>query len=631
MKLIYSELKRLLPGLNYPAEKIADDLTLIGHLSEGVDKENGEEVINLEIAKDRGDALSYMGLAKDLSIFYNLNLNTQKVKLPTVNNKPAPGISITAKKAVDRLMSLKIIGIKNKTSPNWLKKVLRLHEINPINALVDLTNYVMLIYGVPCHAFDAQKVSNQLEWKIAEAKGKITTLDGTKIDIPIGSLVINDPKGAASLSTIGGQRTAIDLNTTETIIEMAIYNPTRVRLDSKNMGIITEASIRLEKELDTELIPTAFNHLIQLILKHCNGKIVTQTYDYYPERPKLPSIEFHPEKPAEFAGIDIPKKFSLSILTSLDCKVDQSGTSCQVIPPSVRKDLCLEEDLIEEVIRFYGYNKIPVDQPISSEKISDITPKILYLLQTIKNILVNLGYDEIRSWPIIRENNLHKPSYLPKNAQPIYTENNVNSEYPLLRMSLTSSLYLQTIQSKKFKLPDRQFFEIGKIYYQLNGKYLEKYSVSLYRPNNKSLKNDVEKLFNKLNREGDYSVEKINAKTFIEINLDKLVGVLSEIPEFSLDSPQVQTSGAVELTSQIINLDANVILDKKTAPEKLINIYQQKIPNDSLWKLEITDIYQTDDKKFKYTFRAYYYNITASKAKQIHLKAFKLTTAKGET
>jgi phenylalanyl-tRNA synthetase beta chain len=624
MKVIYSELKKLLPDLNYPAKKIADDLTLIGHLSEGVDKTDGEEVINLEIAKDRGDALSYLGLAKDLSVFYNLNLNNQKGKEPTVNSKQLPGIKITAKKSVHRLMSLKITNIENKTSPDWLKNFLQLHEINPINVLVDLTNYVMLIYGIPCHAFDAQKVSNQLEWKIAETKEKITTLDGTEIDIPTGSLVITDPEGTASLSTIGGQRTSIDLNTTETIIEMAIYNPTRVRLDSKNMGIITEASIRLEKELDTELIPTAFNYLIQLILDNCGGKIASETFDFYPKKPETPSIEFYPEKPAEFAGVNIPEKFSLGTLKKLDCQVSQSGTTYQVIPPTLRKDLCLKEDLIEEVIRFYGYNKIPADQPISSDKLPDITPKILYLIQAVKNTLVNFGYDEIRSWPIIRESNLHKPNYLPKDAKPIYTENNVNSEYPLLRMSLASSLNLQTIQSKKLKLPDRQFFEIGKIYYQLNRKYLENYSVSLYHPNDKLLKKDTEKLLNKLNGEGDYSVEKINGKTFVEINLDKLVSALSEIPEISLDTPQVQTSSAVELTRQIIDLDANVIIDHKINPQKLINKYQQKIPSDHLWKLEITDIYRTDDKKFKYTIRAYYYNITAAKAKEIHKTAFEL-------
>lgn len=625
MKLVYSELKKLLPNLNKPAEKVADDLTLIGHLSEGVKESNGEKIIKLEIAKDRGDCLGYYGLAKDLNILYDLKLEIPQVKLPQPVTDQKPKITVSAKREVYRLMSLKIDKITNKPSPKWLKDFLNYHEINSINTLVDLTNYIMLVYGIPCHAFDAQKVTNRLEWKIADQPDEITTLDGTKIDIPAGALVIADPTGAASLSTIGGRRTAIDLKTKETIVEMAVYNPQRVRLDSKNMGIITDASIRLEKSLDTELIPQAFKHLILLILENCGGEIFTQTLDFYPEKPTPPTINYNPQNPSAFAGINIPEKFGIGILKKLDCQVEKESNEYQIIPPTLRKDLNLEEDLIEDVIRFYGYDKIPTDEPISSEKLPDITPKILCLVNAVKNILVNLGYDEIRSWPIVRKENQHRPNYLPENSEPIYTENNVNSEYPLLRMSLASSLYLQTIQSRKLKIPDRKIFEVGKIYYQKNKNFFENYSVSFYQPDFDKLNSDSKKLLSLLGVENyEYSVEKLNNKKFIEINLEDLLKEIDKIPEIKLENPQKQTGKAVELNEQIVNLDANVILDEKIEPEKLIKKYKDKINPQHLWKLEIVDIFETKDNKFKYTFRAYYYNLSASKAKKIHLNAFDL-------
>ncbi len=625
MKLIYSELKKLLPDLSQPAEKTADDLTLIGHLSEGIEKEGGEEVIKLEIAKDRGGCLGYYGLAKDLSVFYDLDLKTNQAELPQPTGNKEPEITVSAENEVVRLMALSIGKIENKPSPVWLKKFLNLHEINSINTLVDLTNYIMLIYGIPCHAFDAEKISHQLVWKIADRPDQITTLDGTKINIPIGSLLIADPDGAASLSTIGGRRTAIDLKTKETIVEMAIYDPKRVRLDSKNMNIVTDASIRLEKDLDPELIPQAFGHLISLILDNCGGEITTKTMDYYPNKFSRPKIKYHPGKPTAFAGIDIPENFGLEILKKLDCQINENGSEYQISPPSLRKDLQMEEDLIEEVVRFYGYNKIPTNQPISSEKLSDITPKILYLIKAVKNILVNLGYDEIRSWPIVRKENLHQPNYLPEDAEPIYTENNVNSEYPLLRMSIASSLYLQTIQSRKLKLPDRKIFEVGKIYYQKDNEYWEKYAVSFYRPDFVELKADGQNLLAELGVEDyQYSNEKIKNKKFIEIDLEDLVEIIPEIPKNTLNSLSTQTAEAVELTRQIVDLDANVILDERIEPENLIRKYQEKIDPEILWKLEIIDIYPTENNKYKYTFRAYYYNTPASQAKKTHLDAFGL-------
>ncbi len=625
MKLIYSHLKRFLPSLNEPIEKIGNDLSLIGHMSEGIENISGEKVISLEIRQNRGDCFGYYGLAKELAVLYDLNLKTPKIKLPQAKEKTSVPIDISAEKEVDRIMSVKINNLKNQPSPAWLKKFLAIHDINPINTLVDLTNYIMLVYGIPCHAFDADKISGGLVWEITDKTDKIITLDGTKIDIPENSFVISDDKGAASLPAIGGKRTAIDLDTQKTIIEMAVYNPEKVRLDAKQMNIQTDAKIRLEKGLDPNLISLAFKHLIQLVLKECGGEIITKVKDYYPDPKEPAKIKLNISNASAYAGIKIPDEFGLQTLKKLGCKIKKNKKEYLVSPPTLRKDLSLEEDLIEEIIRFYGYDKISTDRPISSKELGDITPKVIYLKQTIKNILANMGYDEIRSWPIIQEKNIHQSPAIPKNAAPVYTQNNVNSNYPLLRMSLASSLYLQTKQYSKYKLPDLKFFEIGKIYYKHKNNYQEPYSAGFYQPDQEKLINDAENLFKKLGiNQADYQIEEIKNKKFIEINLNKIVNKLETIPEIKLVKPKKQTQQAIELTKQIINLDANVILNQKLEPEKLLKKYLNKIENKYLWKLSIVDIYKTKANQYKYTFRAYYYNLSAKKAKEIHLKTFQL-------
>ncbi len=625
MKLVYSELKKFLPDLDKSTQEIAGDLTLIGHMSERVETISGEQVIDLEIRQNRGDCLGYYGLAKEISVLYNLELKTTEIDLPETETKKKPPIKISAEDKVQRIMSLEITNLENKSSPDWLKKFLAIHDINSINTLVDLTNYIMLIYGIPCHAFDSQKVNGDLIWKITNKKDQIITLDGTKIDIPKNSFVISDDQGAVSLPVLGGKRTAIDLNTNQTIIEMAVYDPQKVRLDAKKMNVQTDAKVRLEKDLDPKLIPSAFKHLIQLVVDECGGEVATKTLDFYPKKSLPPEIELNLEKTGQIAGVEISDKFSLKTLKRLGCKLDNHSQNKYLVkPPSLRKDLNLEEDLIEEIIRFYGYDKISTDEPIGLKKLPDITPNVIYLKQTMKNILVNMGYDEIRSWPIINKKNLYQSKSLPSDIQPVETENSVNENYPLLRMSLASSLFLQNKQCKKYKLPDRKFFEIGKIYYKQNNKYHEHYSVAFYQPNEKKLIKDAENILKKLGKPGNYQVEEIKNIKIIEVNLSQLADKIKNVPNVKLKKAKKQTQQAIELTKQIIDLDANIILDEKKNPKKLIKKYQQKIDRRFLWKLTIVDIFKNQKGKYKYTFRAFYYNVSSKKAKQIHLEAFNL-------
>jgi phenylalanyl-tRNA synthetase beta chain len=589
MKLIYSELKKFLPGLSVKPEQLRDDITMIGHFTNYFEEINGEIVFDLDIKVNRGDCLGYYGLARDLSVFYNIPLkNLSGVETFCKTSLPILPITVTTDK-VTRIMALKISGLKNSTSPQWLQTFVKCHGSHPVNTLVDLSNYLMFLYGIPNHAFDTAKSTDKLIWEINSRFPEFISLDGTKISLTKDILMINNKNNALSLSFWGGEACAIDLSTTETIIEMAVYDRTTIRQNSRQLKAVTEASTRLEKDLDPELIPLAFKHFVKLILDNCGGQITSEIFDYYPQKLDVPAIEFDPQQVSATAGIDIPTDFSIDVLKRLGCIINNN----LIIPPSLRKDIILEADLVEEVIRFWGYQKIPTDQPLIYKEITDITPHEIYLIDELKDKLVALGYDEVLTWPLVKE---------PLDPQTVITtQNSINSESVYLRQSLIQSLAIQLDQYSRFKLPSPQFFEIGKIFSLINGQYIEKYSLGLYHHDSQKLQSDLKTL--------DLSANIQN--NFAEIILDNL-------PKPTQSLPKISNHTAIELTSQIITLDANVTA-KNSEPLKLIENYSSLIDKNILWSMEIIDIYQD-----RYTFRVSYYNCDDKTAKKIHLAAFGL-------
>ncbi|MFA5750063.1 MAG: phenylalanine--tRNA ligase beta subunit-related protein [Candidatus Shapirobacteria bacterium] len=595
MKLIYSHLQKFLPDLKVEPQQLRDDLTMIGHFTNFFEEIDSEIVFDLDIKVNRGDCLGYYGLARDLSIFYNIELISPKNLKLSPNNYNLP-ITITTDN-VKRVMAIKISELKNTDSPDWLKTFIKLHGNKPINTIVDLTNYIMFLYGIPNHAFDIAKSGDQLIWEMNPKYKEFISLDGSKLELNKDVLMINNPDKALSLSFWGGEACSIELNSTDIIIELAIYNPTTVRQNSRQLKSITEAATRLEKELDTEIIPTAFNHLIDLILQNCGGQISSNIFDYYPNPINLPEIEFDSKKPSLVSGIEIPTNFSTDVLTRLGCLVKDKF----ITPPSIRKDITIEADLIEEVVRFWGYKKIPTNQPISPKEIDDITPKEIYLIDQLKDLLIGLGYDEILSWPIV------STPVDPKSV--ITTQNSINTEVIYLRQSLIPSLKQQLDQYHRFKLDNSQFFEIGKIFSQEGDKYIEKNALGLYCPDSNKLLADLKQL--KL----DVNIVNQNFAEIIIDNLDKPKNY----------TPKILNQSAYELNSQLIILDANLTLNFEENPIDLIKKYSQMIDSTILWEIVITDIYHdSKNNKYRYTFRVSYFNTDDKTAKKIHLRVFNL-------
>lgn len=615
MKLIYSHLKTFLPDLNVEPQILRDDLTMIGHFTNFYEIIEDEVVFDLDIKVNRGDCLGYYGLARDLSVYYNIPLvlptsNVTARSLATKQSLPLPPIEIKSPD-VKRIQAIKLTAVKNSTSPDWLVRFLRLHGINPINTLVDLTNYIMLWWGIPNHTFDASKFAKLVWENHTSPPTDFTTLDGTTLKLAPTNLVITDSQKVLSLSFIGGQNSGVNLNTTETILEMAIYDRTRVRTDSRTLKIVTEAAVRLEKDLDTDTLPLAFAHLVSIVIQLTGAQISSSLFNYYPQPSEKNAINFDPATPSLVSGIDIPPDFALDCLQRLGCvkspclsasggsKGDLEGFS----PPSIRKDITLAEDLVEEVIRFWGYDKIPTNQPLIAKNVPSITPPILFLIDKLKDELITLGYDEVLSWPLVRH--CEEPF-----EKAIYTQNSINYDFPVLRQSIITSLKLQVDQFQRFKLTSPQIFEIGKVFSKNNNEYVENYTLGLYHHNPDQLRR--------------------NALQCVPTNGWKFIGNYAEIILDNLQNPKSYlpkniNNDATELTSQIITLDANLTLDTFIDPLKLIKEYYQKIDNTILWQIQITDVYH-DSKlnKYRYTFRVSYYNTDDKTAKSVHLKTFNL-------
>lgn len=591
MKIIYSELKKWLPDLSIEPKQLRDDITMIGHFASGYEEVGGEFIFDLEIRQNRADCLGYYGIVRDLAVFYNIELNAPDTSITTPTRLQQLPIEIKSPD-VHRILAARISNLKNSSSPDWLKKFLELHDINSVNTLVDLTNYIMIWWGIPCHAFDTAKVDS-LIWQNNSVTTDFTTLDGTLLKLQPQNLIITDSTKPVSLSFIGGQNSGIELNTTETIVEMAIYNRSRVRSDSRSLKTITEASIRLDKELDCETVPQAFSHLISLIQDNCHGEVSSELLDIYPKKHEPIHIDFNPVLPSIYSGVDISPEYSLDILKKLGCIISDSNNKYQVTPPSIRKDISIEEDLIEEVIRFYGYGRISKDTPISNSPLPDITPPVLYLVESIKDKLVSLGYDEVRSWPLVTT-----PL---DSATAVYTQNSINAEYPVLRQSIIQSLRSQFDQYSRYKLNSHKFFEIGKVFSQEDGKYIEHYALGLY--SSTDIQDDILQLgLSSATIDGNYA----------QVILDNL----------NKSEPYIPSSihnHAIELTSQIITLDANVNLDTLVEPQILIKKYSDMIDPSILWSMEIVDIYNT-----RVTFRVSYYNCDDKTAKKVHLNTFDL-------
>jgi len=655
MKILYNDIKELAPGLKASPKEVGEFLTMAGFMMDGFEKVKyrgkTDYLISLEVRHNRADCLSVLGFVNEIAAKWNL-----KAKLPPIAKLPkkqaGANIKVADGKYVRRVLAYEISGIKNQKSPPGLVEWLALYGMNSKNLLVDLSNYIMLLTGHPSHLLDASKIKGKLCWDLNKKFKTITTLDGTLVNLTGDrEIILRDDKNILALAGIvGGKKAGLDLNTDSIIAEMAIYDPGTVRRNSVGTKVTTEASTRLSRWLDPNGLDYAMDLLLSQILSHCGGKnTVIREFNYYPQKYTPPKIKFNPEKPALYAGIDIPKNESLDILKRLRFQVKGGGKNYVVTPPTDRLDVTIEEDLIEEVTRIYGFEKIPVDEAPELAVTKDITPRVVKVADKVRDILSTFGYDEILSSPLITKELNQLTNH--EDWKLIAAQNAVNEEFPDLRQSIGAGLLNQLEEYRKKNLAFIQIFEVGKVFGQVGKKYEEHESLGiLYNhtaagPALEYFRYILEMTLRYLGisdidyRESSrkpaianpYSCFDVLVKSrpvgiiyklkpqvrnersyFAEVNLALIANILDAI----------KGRPTVELTKKLVTLDANIELAKKDSVHASMESFKKKI-GKNLWSIAIADAFPVKD-KIKYTIRVSYKELEDPEAKKLHLKVFGL-------
>lgn len=425
----------------------------------------GDEVLDISVTPDRGYALSIRGLAREYAIATGLPFSDPGFELPELPQ--ASGNAVTAA-SDDRegcdLLVLHTLSNFNPAAPTpeYIKSRLAAVGVRSISLAVDVTNYVMFELGQPLHAFDADKVSGTIRARRAKKSEKLETLDHTMRDLDPEDLVIADDRVALSVAGVmGGAQSEISDTTTRIVIEAAHFNSVTIARSSRRHKLSSEASRRFERGVDRMLPPIAAARASELLIKHGGAKF--EGVSGVETAPNPAAIAFDPALTTRTAGRPYEDTASEAILTSLGCKVDSSKTPWQVIAPSWRPDLTMPIDLVEEIIRIDGYDKVPTTLPVGPHG-RGLTAN-QRLLRRIGLHLAGLGLVEVRNYPFIGISELDALE-LPKDANrrhALLLANPLSDEQPMLRTTLLPGLFGAVTRNTSRGFTDIGLFEIASV------------------------------------------------------------------------------------------------------------------------------------------------------------------------
>jgi phenylalanyl-tRNA synthetase beta chain len=375
MKILLSWLNDYIEtGLS--AEEIAAVLSDLGLPCEGVKSPLGDGlrhfdndvVIDVEITSNRGDCLSFVGVARELAAVTGKELKIPDVKLDESSKKIAElaAVEVAEPDLCGRYTARIIEGVKVGPSPDWLRNRLEAVGLRSVNNVVDATNYAMMETGQPPHAFDHEKISQgKIIVRKAKAGEQIISIDGSKCQLTADMLIIADPQGPVAIAGVmGGADTEVSETTETILLEDAYFAPLSVRKTSRKLSLPSESSFRFERTVDIEMIDWASKKTAQLITQVAGGKVAKGVIDVYPKKPAKKEVTLRLARLNKVLGVEIPPEKAVKILSSLGFQPQQKDDLIRCIVPSWRSDIYREIDLIEEVARLYGYNRILTEQKI---------------------------------------------------------------------------------------------------------------------------------------------------------------------------------------------------------------------------------------------------------------------------
>lgn len=440
-------------------------------------------IIEIGLTPNRSDAMGHIGVARDLVAYLNVheraNLKlehpeTSSFKVDNANKKIV--VEVEDAHHAPRYAGVTINNIEIKPSPDWLKNYLMAVGLIPINNVVDVTNFVLHEMGTPLHAFDLDEVGNKIVVKNAKEGDKFKTLDGEIRDLKDTDLMItNGEKYMCMAGVFGGAESGVKESTTSIFLEAAYFNPVTIRKTAKHHGLNTDASFRFERGVDPNAVIDAMKRAALLIKELAGGEISMEPVDFYPNAIEKAQVHFSFERCNKLIGKSIPKEEVLAILENLDihCFQEKDGLAYLEIP-TYRNDVTREADVIEEVLRIYGFNN--VEEP-EQFKLS-LTPNPLKEGETMYNrvadALVTAGFHEVMN------NSLSRSEYIEQlggnlldNENSVHMLNPLSKELDIMRRSLVFQLLESVEHNQNRQHPNVKLFEFGKVYHRYNNDFVE--------------------------------------------------------------------------------------------------------------------------------------------------------------
>ncbi len=433
-----------------------------------------DEVIDFELTSNRGDLLSILGMAYEIGALYDKKVKDIEVDFKENNKDINNEFSLDIKTANCPLFLVKKVeNVTIKESPTFIKNRLIASGIRPINNVVDISNYVMLETGQPLHYYDAERLGNKIIVRMAKDHEKLTTLDGIERTLQDTDIVIANDSGAVGLAGVmGGLTTEIENDTKNIIIESAIFNATAIRKTSKKV-LRSEASNRFEKGLDPKRTYMAILRSCYLLEKYADATICGGLVEYKNLEIKDKEIDITVDKINKVLGMNIPKEEVIAIFKRLNFAVTEKEDVLTVTVPTRRIDIAIKEDLIEEVGRIYGIDKIVGKKLVLPVKAGNVNKNNRF----VRNKLANLGLNEVLTYSLISENDVHK--YTNDQFEHVKILDPMTEERNTLRYSLIPSLLNVYEYNKARNNRDIFIYEVGKGFYRKDNNYYEEEKVAV--------------------------------------------------------------------------------------------------------------------------------------------------------
>jgi phenylalanyl-tRNA synthetase beta chain len=464
--------------VDLPKDKksLYDSLTSVGHMLDKIEVKNGVTIMDLELRGNRADCYSILGIAREVSAIYKKPIKILEGVFKLKKTKTLKNSSLSVKTSlVKRAAMTEITNVKIEKSPKWLSDKLQTYGIESVNNIVDLTNYIMIETGEPMHAFDLDKVKGQLEIRLAKTGEKITTFQGTTITLTKEDLVWTKGKEVLSVAgAIGEKFHSISDNTKNILLEAANYDRANIRRSVYRHGLLTEAGIRHEKDLDPNMVIPAIERFLYFVKKYNWGEFNEELYDYYPAPVKPWNIAVDIEYIFKMSGLILKISEIQKILRSLGCEILKTTKKAILVQvPTFRTDVKLPEDIVEEIVRIYGYDKIPV-KTLALEIPKNITPDYITQEDKLKTAATGAGFDEIISLSFVKVDFLEINKDTNEETSLVEIINPPSPDTKTLRITLLPNLYEQVQKAVYERADEVSLFEIGKVYGKWKNSYLEK-------------------------------------------------------------------------------------------------------------------------------------------------------------